>query len=99
SRDCGEPIHHSDRGVQYCAEEYVQVLKGAGISISMSRADNPYDNAMPEGFMRTLKCRGSVSDAVPQHRRCARTDRRGSGGLLQSETAAFGAGLPHARRV
>lgn len=49
-------IHHSDRGVQYCAAEYVRLLKDAGISISMSRAGNPYDNAMAESFMRTLKC-------------------------------------------
>lgn len=49
-------IHHSDRGVQYCSREYVDVLRSAGIAISMSRAGNPYDNARAESFMRTLKC-------------------------------------------
>ena len=49
-------IHHSDRGVQYCAEAYVQLLKASGFAISMSRAGNPYDNALAESFMRTLKC-------------------------------------------
>jgi transposase InsO family protein len=49
-------VHHSDRGVQYCSREYVEMLRGAGIAISMSRAGNPYDNAMVESFMRTLKC-------------------------------------------
>ena len=49
-------IHHSDRGVQYCAHRYVERLNAAGIRISMSRAGNPYDNALAESFMRTLKC-------------------------------------------
>lgn len=49
-------IHHSDRGVQYCSAAYVEMLRAAGIAISMSRAGNPYDNATAESFMRTLKC-------------------------------------------
>jgi putative transposase len=49
-------IHHSDRGVQYCSSEYVELLRSKGIRISMSRTGNPYDNAMAESFMRTLKC-------------------------------------------
>jgi putative transposase len=49
-------IHHTDRGVQYCAREYVDVLVACGIRISMSRTGNPYDNALAESFMRTLKC-------------------------------------------
>lgn len=49
-------IHHSDRGVQYCSAAYVEMLRASGIAISMSRAGNPYDNAMAESFMRTLKC-------------------------------------------
>ena len=48
-------VHHSDRGVQYCAREYVDLLRSHGIQISMSRAGNPYDNALAESFMRTLK--------------------------------------------
>ena len=49
-------IHHTDRGVQYCAGEYVDLLLSYGIRISMSRTGNPYDNALAESFMRTLKC-------------------------------------------
>ena len=48
-------IHHSDRGVQYAATEYTQMLKDNGIAISMSRRGNPYDNAQAESFMKTLK--------------------------------------------
>jgi transposase InsO family protein len=48
-------IHHSDRGVQYAAADYVAVLHEHKIEISMSRTGNPYDNAKAERFMRTLK--------------------------------------------
>jgi len=48
-------IHHSDQGVQYACDEYVTVLNDNGFIISMSRKGNPYDNAMAESFMKTLK--------------------------------------------
>jgi len=48
-------IHHSDRGVQYAAGDYVQALRQAGLEPSMSRKGNPYDNAFVESFMKTLK--------------------------------------------
>jgi transposase InsO family protein len=48
-------VHHSDRGVQYAAREYVALLLEHGIAPSMSRAGNPYDNAKCESFMKTLK--------------------------------------------
>jgi len=48
-------VHHSDRGVQYAATDYVAALRDHKIQISMSRTGNPYDNAKAERFMRTLK--------------------------------------------
>ena len=48
-------VHHSDRGVQYACGEYTGLLKQHGITISMSRKGNPYDNAACESFMKTLK--------------------------------------------
>ena len=48
-------IHHSDRGVQYACGDYVKRLEGAGITISMSRPGNPWDNAWAESFIKTLK--------------------------------------------
>ena len=48
-------VHHSDRGVQYACGEYTTMLKEHGITISMSRKGNPYDNAACESFMKTLK--------------------------------------------
>lgn len=48
-------IHHSDRGIQYAADEYRQALAAAGISPSMSRKGNCLDNAPMESFFHTLK--------------------------------------------
>ena len=48
-------VHHSDRGVQYASREYTALLQAQGITISMSRKGNPYDNAIAESFMKTLK--------------------------------------------
>jgi len=48
-------VHHSDRGVQYAALDYTDRLKQHGITVSMSRKGNPYDNAFCESFMKTLK--------------------------------------------
>jgi transposase InsO family protein len=48
-------MHHSDRGKQYAASQYVSLLIKHQIRISMSRTGNPYDNAKAERFMRTIK--------------------------------------------
>ncbi len=48
-------VHHSDRGVQYASKLYTSDLKEHKIEISMSRKGNPYDNAICESFMKTLK--------------------------------------------
>jgi putative transposase len=48
-------VHHSDRGVQYGCGDYIARLEQAGIQPSMSRIGCPWDNAMAESFMRTLK--------------------------------------------
>jgi len=48
-------MHHSDRGVQYCSQAYVEKLQAHHFVISMSRTGNPYDNAKAESFLKTLK--------------------------------------------
>jgi len=48
-------VHHSDRGSQYASRDYTDLLKQHGITISMSRKGNPWDNAACESFMKTLK--------------------------------------------
>ena len=41
---------HSDRGVQYTSQAYFDLTKEYGITPSMSRRGDPYDNAMAETF-------------------------------------------------
>ena len=48
-------IHHSDRGRQYASYAYQALLKDNGITASMSRSGNCYDNAYMESFFGTLK--------------------------------------------
>lgn len=48
-------IHHSDRGSQYASNAYTEMLKKACIKASMSKPGYPYDNAIAESFMKTLK--------------------------------------------
>jgi putative transposase len=48
-------VHHSDRGSQYTATAYQAVLDQHGVTASMSRAGDCYDNALAESFMATLK--------------------------------------------
>ena len=48
-------IHHSDRGSQYTSDTYQRLLRAHGVTCSMSRAGNCFDNAPTESFFRTLK--------------------------------------------
>ncbi len=48
-------IHHSDQGVQYASSDYTELLKEHKFQVSMARKGNPYDNAMAESFIKTLK--------------------------------------------
>lgn len=50
-----ELIHHSDRGVQYCCNEYIALLKGQKIAVSMTEQGDPYENALAERMNRTIK--------------------------------------------
>lgn len=48
-------VYHSDRGVQYASSKFRHALSAAGITPSMSRKGNCYDNAVAESFFDTLK--------------------------------------------
>lgn len=48
-------LHHSDRGCQYTSAEYRQRLEALGVTVSMSRTGNCWDNAVAESFFATLK--------------------------------------------
>ena len=66
-------IQHSDRGVQYAADAYRQVLAAAGITPSMSREGNCLDSAPMESFFHTLKVE-RVHHRVYSTRDAARRD-------------------------
>jgi transposase InsO family protein len=48
-------LHHSDRGCQYASQAYRDLLQDRGITCSMSRRGNCWDNAVVESFFGTLK--------------------------------------------
>ena len=50
-----ETVHHSDRGSQYCCQEYVGKLQGAGVSISMTQENHCYENAQAERLNGIVK--------------------------------------------
>jgi putative transposase len=48
-------LHHSDQGCTYASEDYQAVLEANGITCSMSRRGNCYDNAVMESFFSSVK--------------------------------------------
>lgn len=48
-------IHHSDRGIQYCCSDYVQMAEHYGIRLSMTENGDPYENAIAERINGILK--------------------------------------------
>ena len=66
-----QTIHHSDRGCQYCCQDYVEQLQAADVSISMTQENHCYENAQAERLNGILKQEyglggtfGRKSDAV-----------------------------------
>jgi putative transposase len=64
-------IHHSDRGVQYASAAFQRQLASWSITPSMSRKGNPYDNALAESFVATLKTE-CFGDFIPPSKAIAR---------------------------
>jgi putative transposase len=58
-------LHHSDRGRQYAASDFAALARLHGITLSMSRPGNPYDNALAESFVATLKTECFGQDLPP----------------------------------
>ena len=55
AKDIHGLIHHSDRGIQYCSNQYTQILKRNKIDISMTEENHCYENAMAERVNGILK--------------------------------------------
>lgn len=54
-KDLSQLTHHSDRGSQYCSNEYVEILKHNNIAISMTQTGDPLHNALAERMNWTIK--------------------------------------------
>jgi putative transposase len=67
NRRCPETglLHHSDRGATYASEDYQDRLTAHGITCSMSRTGDCYDNAVMEAFFSTLKT--ELADRFDSH--------------------------------
>jgi transposase InsO family protein len=68
----GELLHHSDRGGQYASVTYQALLARFNITVSMSRTADPYDNALMESCIGTLKA--ECADHVFLSRQHARSE-------------------------
>ena len=64
-------LHHSDRGSQYAGAAFQSCLAAWHVTPSMSRPGNPYDNAMAESFVATLKAE-CFGEAIPPTRAAAK---------------------------
>lgn len=59
--------HHSDRGLQYCSDDYVQMLMDNDVVISMTENSDPYENAIAERVNGILKQEFSIGDGFKNH--------------------------------
>lgn len=60
-------VHHSDRGIQYCCNDYVNYLNGAKIEISMTEKGDPYENAIAERVNGILKGEYQLGETYPDY--------------------------------
>lgn len=54
-----ELLHHSDQGSQYSSDQFQRLLADNGITCSMSRAGNVWDNSAPFGSMLRMRLPGN----------------------------------------
>lgn len=60
-------IHHSDRGLQYCSADYINILKENNVIISMTENGDPYENAIAERINGILKYEFLIIDGFKNH--------------------------------
>ena len=66
------PLHHSDRGVQYCCRAYITRLEATGIAISMTEENHCYENAQAERLNGILKEEYGLGDGFRTRRQAIR---------------------------
>lgn len=70
SKGHGAKIHHSDRGIQYCSEDYIKCLRKHNITSSMTRGGSPQENAVAERLNGILKQEYNISDNYQTKGQC-----------------------------
>ena len=60
-------IHHSDRGIQYCCNDYIKALTNNKIAISMTQNGDPYENAIAERVNGILKMEYDLKDTFSDY--------------------------------
>ena len=63
-------IHHSDRGSQYCSQNYVSILKSHGSQISMTQTGDPLENAIAERANGIIKTEWLYRMTIPTRKAC-----------------------------
>jgi len=69
-------IHHSDRGIQYCCDAYVEELELYAISISMTENGDPYENPIAERLNGTLKKTFGLAEVFKNRREAVKAVKR-----------------------
>lgn len=59
------PIHHSDRGCQYCSHQYIDRILAEGIEVSMTEENHCYENAQAERLNGILKQEYGLGGKIP----------------------------------
>jgi len=81
-------IHHSDRGSQYTSDQFQRLMADHGVTCSMSRSGNVWDNAAMESFFSSLKTEPpaakSTGRATRQERMCSTASTMPSEGTRRS---------------
>jgi transposase InsO family protein len=80
-------IHHSDRGLQYCSQEYVKLSAQNDIKISMTENGDPYENALAERMNRTMKEEFGLGRLLPSRQKAFR--------LAQEAVEIYNSYRPH----
>jgi putative transposase len=81
------PVHHSDRGVQYCCWEYVEALEKSGVRISMTQRNHCYENAKAERVNGILKQEYGLGETM--------RDPKQARGILAQAVTLYNTRRPH----
>lgn len=65
-------IHHSDRGFQYCSDDYTEMLASHNIQPSMTEVHDPYENAVAERVNGILKDEFDIGEGFVDHRQATK---------------------------